>query len=642
MEVLPTTIAASSAQSAPPVGVRVLAGNLAAVPTGELLQAVVSKVDRAEATLTVNGQSLTVRPSAGLTPGAVLVVRVPAGGQATGLEVLGRAPAAAGTPLPTGTLLPATTPRPGGLPTTTGGSPPPGAVPVGTRPTGGATPTPTPTPTGTASVPPPAADATAVRPQVAQVEVLTTTPEGRLLVRIDGRAEPAITSEPLMAGGRYVMEVERTPAGAVLRSPTESPKLPADVAATVLRGTRPPDLGAVLKPLLTELATVPAAPTAPPAPGANPPAGPGRAVPVPPGAPVVPPAPGAPATPAASAVPAAPLPTTAGSTPAAPPVPGAPVAPETPLQQAAQVVRAAVRSFLPADGSPPNAEQLRNLVANGGLQYEAKLARIVESDDGANLLLARPTADASSAPRTAGPAEGPKPEAAKPEAAKPEAAKVEGPKPESAAARPAPADGARVSDDLPRPAPRPDAPADAPDLKAGLMRLLKAAHELGTVASFPAARAALDGIEAQQAANVLAREQGTPVVLQIPFPDRDSWRTLNLAVESDRPAGQDADEAEAHVRVLMHVPLSGLGETWIDAGLGGERFRAVLYLERSVARDRVRAELPALRTELTGEGFTEVLLDVRSAAELPTDRRKQAAAMRFGRTDAATVLDVRA
>lgn len=629
MEVLPTTIAASSAQSAPPAGVRVLAGNLAAVPTGELLQAVVSKVDRAEATLTVNGQSLTVRPSAGLTPGAVLVVRVPAGGQATGLEVLGRAPAAAGTPLPTGTPLPATTPRPGGLPTTTGGSPPPGAVPVGTRPTGIATPTPPPIPTGTASVPPPAAEATAVRPQVAQVEVLTTTPEGRLLVRIDGRAEPATTSEPLAAGGRYVMEVERTPAGAVLRSPTESPKLPADVAATVLRGTRPPDLGAVLKPLLTELATVPAAPTAP---GANPPTGPGRVAPVPPGAPVVPPAPGAPATPAASAVPAAPLPTTAGSTPAAPPVPGAPVAPETPLQQAAQVIRAAVRSFLPADGSPPNAEQLRNLVANGGLQYEAKLARIVESDDGANPPLARPPADAPPAPRAAGPAEGPKPEAAKPEAAKPE----------PAAAKPAPADSVRVSDDPRQPAPRPDAPADAPDLKAGLMRLLKAAHELGTAASFPAARAALDGIEAQQAANVLAREQGTPVVLQIPFPDRDSWRTLNLAVESDRPAGQDADEAEARVRVLMHVPLSGLGETWIDAGLGGDRFRAVLYLERSAARDRVRAELPALRTELADEGFTEVLLDVRSAAELPTDRRKQAAAMRFGRTDAATVLDVRA
>jgi hypothetical protein len=31
----------------------------------------------------------------------------------------------------------------------------------------------------------------------------------------------------------------------------------------------------------------------------------------------------------------------------------------------------------------------------------------------------------------------------------------------------------------------------------------------------------------------------------------------------------------------MHVPLTDLGETWIDAGLAGDKFRATIYLDRA-------------------------------------------------------------
>ena len=58
---------------------RVLAGDLATVPIGALLKATVTSVTPREAVLTVNGQTLTVRPPPGvqLQTGAVLLVRVP-------------------------------------------------------------------------------------------------------------------------------------------------------------------------------------------------------------------------------------------------------------------------------------------------------------------------------------------------------------------------------------------------------------------------------------------------------------------------------------------------------------------------------------------------------------------------------------
>jgi uncharacterized protein (DUF736 family) len=175
------------------------------------------------------------------------------------------------------------------------------------------------------------------------------------------------------------------------------------------------------------------------------------------------------------------------------------------------------------------------------------------------------------------------------------------------------------------------------------MRLLQAAQDIGTAATFPAARAALDGIEAQQAANVYAQAQGTPYVLQVPFPDAGTWRTLNLAVEPEQQRGRSAsDDKPGGFRLLMHVPLADLGETWIDAGMSGDRFRAVVYLDSPTARDRVRAELPGLRDELQATGFSEVLLDVRPARDLPAKQLRQAAAMTAGRPSSVAVVDVQA
>lgn len=489
MQVTPTDAAL---QAAPPtaagVTARVVAGNLAALPLGALLQATVTSVTPREAVLTVNGQALTVRlpPGAQLQPGAVLLVRVPLAANATN---------------PTLEL---------GVP--------PGAAPRG--PTGvtdaigrAATSTTTPTTRPANDGAKPAA--VGAQPRLAVVDVLNPLPDGRVRVRIDGEEQIATTAEPLAPGGRYVLQVARTSAGLALKSPPDGPTLPTEVATAVLR-TPAPTLAAALKPLQAELAAL----AAPPASGS------GRAVPV-------------------------------------------------AVREAATAVGETLRALLPSETRPPDATQLQQLVENGGLHYEAKLARLVVQADA-------PVANAE---------------------------------------RPAHEVG--------------------PDLKGDLLRLLQTVQDLGGAARAPAAQAALHGIESQQAANALAQANGTPYYLQVPFPDGGVWRTLRLSLEpQNRPDRPDADRA-GRFRLFMHVPLTDLGETWIEAGLADDTFRATIYLDSPAVRDRVRAALPDLRTELQADGFSEVLLDVRASSDLPERHRREAGALQAGRPETVSVLDVR-
>jgi hypothetical protein len=596
MQVPPTAAAAPTAGVAPPTLLRVTAGQLATVPVGELLQAVVTAATPREATVTVNGTALTVRPAAGLQPGTVLAVRVPSPA-ALGLEVLGKlagSPAKvtggstdalprgavlaatvveAGTkqavlavggarvtvetpvPLPAGASVPVRVPADGGRtlelfpPPAAAGraagvSPPvtasprdaipnrgsdaprspvqtvdvsarptPGRVNVptqATRPDGATAPladrpatgagvraaagTGTPTRPAGAAAPPPAVTP---RSPVQTVDVVAARPDGRLAVRIDGRAAVAASEQPLQPGGRYVLQVDRTAGTLVLRPPLDGPELPQQVATAILRGPKPPGLGESVRPLAAELAAVPDTPEARPA---------------------------------------------------------------------VAEVREALKAVVPEPGRPPSAKELKALVEDGGLAYEAKLARA--------------------------------------------------------------ADGG------------PD-PTRTPDLKGGLLRLLKAVPAAADAAPpLPAARAALDGIEARQAANALAQPDGGPYLLQVPFPDGDRLRTLDLMFEPDREADPEHPQPSAGYRLLMHVELTDLGDTWIDAGTAGGAVRAVVYLDSAAARDRVRGGLSDLRAELSGLGFREVLLDVRSAADLPAGRR--ARALRAGRTEGVTVVDARA
>jgi hypothetical protein len=608
------TVASALQGSAP--AARVVAGDLAAVPVGELLNAVVTSVSPREAVLNVSGQSLTIRtpPGQQLQPGAALFVRV--------------SPATANGPNPTIEL---SVPQPPGTAQRSLAPAAGGGAQVAAR---GALPD---VSAGSARAQAARGDAPALPPpRLAVVDVIAPLPDGRVRVQLDGVEQVATAVEPLAAGSRFVLQVERTPAGIRLSPPPpQNPPEAVEVATAVLR-TPAPTLPATLKSLQAELATL----TAPPK-------------------------------------------------PTAPPVP-------TPVREAAAAVETTLRTLVPPRPVPPDASQLRQLIESGGLHYEAKLARLVEGPtpllrgpaaalvpsrgqpDVARVLAATvgtPTTAPSRAADPGAPAVDPsalvaelsafeaKPSiATKPGAeakpnldAKPSPdAKLspEGPKAEAPKAEGAKGDNPKLESIPARADATPEARGDVPaakvhaavagDLKGDLLRLLQAVNDAGQAARAPAAEAALRGIEAQQAANTIAQANNTPYFLQVPFPDRGEWKTLSLSLEPQhRPDQADAERA-GRFRVFMHVPLNDLGETWIDAGLSGDRFRATIYLDRAEVRDRVRAALPELNAELTAEGFSEVLLDVRSSGELPAGRRRAAGATQAGRPDAISVLDVRA
>jgi hypothetical protein len=278
------------------------------------------------------------------------------------------------------------------------------------------------------------------------------------------------------------------------------------------------------------------------------------------------------------------------------------------VRAAAAAVVQTLQTFLPSEPRAPTAAELQTLVADGGRHFEAKLARLA--------------ADVTE----------PAPARADPSADKPTA---------DAPARRAAPDQPDAGETPAGRTPNLSTDPVGSDLKGDLLRLLQAVRDVGGAVAAPAAEGALRGIESQQGAQALAQAGGTPYYLQIPFPDGGQWRTLHLGLEPQgRPDDPNREQA-GRFRVFMHVPLTDLGETWIDAGVSGDQFRATIYLDRPAVRDRVRAGLGELRTELQADGFSEVLLDVRATGELPAGRRREAGALTAGRPDTVSVLDVR-
>jgi hypothetical protein len=518
MQINPLTLATATTPAAAAAGVQVLritAGDVSQIQTGMTAAVRVLTGGSGEAVVDLGGRPVTVRGALSLTAGDVLNVRVNTGSNPT-LEVVGRQ-----------TELPTKTP--------------------------------------TASAPPPTAE-----PRAAVADVIRQEPNGQVRVTLDGEETVATSHFPkdaLQPGGRHVVQVERSPAGVAVRPLPETPQLPTQVAAALLRTDRPPPLADALPPLLRELDALPPQPKSHPA------------------------------------------------------------------AAAATVVREAVRAITPAPDQPPTVQTLKAVVRDGGQQFEAKLAALVApagvTDPGGPAV---PSTDTSGRPAGSSPTL----DAGRPTPASQTAG----------AAGATPADPSALKADRPASPPavasEPDTPPDAHahDLKGGLLKLLKAVPDLAP--ALPMTTAVLDGIERQQAVNVLAQQNGGLYVFQVPFPDGPHWRTLSLGVEPDRAGGRDPAGRPTGFRVMMHVPLSELGETWIDAGADGPRLRAVLYLSDEAGRDRLRPDLPELGRELRAAGFADVLLDVRPAADLTDRQRRRANAMRAGAPEGGGMLDVRA
>lgn len=577
-------------QAAGVLTLKLLAGDVTAIPTGSVVRATVTAVADGKAEVSLNGQPVTVRAQPSLTPGTELAVRV----TPSGIEAVVIPPTPVANPNPT-----APTPAAPAAPVVVAQTKPPPATPavllqvatfavapVESRPATAAprttdgTVSPTSAPvaapnrptTAIAPVPPPPAQPVAVAPNV---PARTATPPIPLA---PGQAQPlpapkSRSGQPVAGSSPAVSERSAAPqATTATRIPVAAPSVPQKTATPPQLSVvevLPPTRDGVPQVRVDGRAPVPAESHEPLTPGAKVIA---QVVRTPQGVRVIP-APVADTPQVTTAVVAAILkqdrpPSVAVALPKLvreleqlPP----PLAAKPAVVRAATELRETVRTLLPDTPRPPTADELRTLVEDGGQQYEAKLARQTDGGDG--------------------------------------------------------------------PGPR--------DLKGGLLKLFDAVPALAH-SQFPAAKATLDGIENQQASNVLSQQSGGPLVLQVPFPDGPHWRTLHLAVEPEQPDRDPAENGARPFRMLMHVPLSDLGDTWIDAGLNGSQFRAVLYLERAAVRDRVRGELPALQSDLKQSGFTDVLLDVRSTADLTDRQRQRGAAMTAGVPVSTSVIDARA
>ncbi|MCS6866425.1 MAG: flagellar hook-length control protein FliK [Gemmataceae bacterium] len=502
---------------------RVVAGSVQQLPIGELLEATVTAVSPRGTILTVNGTALTVRPPYALTPGAVVGVRVPPQAAPAAVAILEFLPAASAS---------------GKLAVTTAT---PGAAHASIAATASIV-----TTSGLASTAGAGANAATIvlsPTQPVVVDVLQRHAEGSFRVQIEGQETLAHSALPLLAGARYVLQVERTPQGLMLRPPAIPSSGLLPVATAVLRTPAQPVVETVpaLQAEITQLLTSPSTSVVEP----------------------------------------------------------------LPLRQAAAGVTQTLQGLLPNPPRPLQANEIQRWVEHGGLLYEAKLAQVIDKLE----------------VTSNNPTEKP-PEAFSGKSAAATASETE---------RGEPA-GVRLVH------------AAEADLKADLLRLLQTVPQLGAAVRpslLSATQAVLTGIEAQQAFNVLAQSSHSPYVFQVPLAENGVWRTLRLALEPEyRPGGAD-NAPHGRFRLFMHVPLQELGETWIDAGLAGDQFRATIYLDRPAVRQRVEAALPELQAELAAEGFAEVLLAVRAASELSERQRKQAAAMQAGRPETVSRLDVR-
>lgn len=510
---------------------RVERGELAALPMGELLQAVVVKVEPGAATLLVQGRELVIQPSQPMQPGTVWLLRRPSGETGQPVEHL-TLTARASPPAPPGhaTQMLASTHQ--------------NASPVEAPRFSG---NPSPFPAALTAV----VAAHSAQPQL--VEVLEQISPQTYRIEWLGQILLARSEQPLQPQHQHLVQFELRPDGLWLIRPAETSQTPRLLAAALLSQLPPADLAPHLADLFQTLAE--------------------RTL----------------ATPSPTVIEGA-----AGKL-------WEPTAGDT-TSRLLRNVQTALESFWPSELRPLSAHQLRHLVENGGLVYEARLAAAQSSSPTPE---PRPVPLGTSGDTSAVP--------------------IQTLSQEQTALR---------------------SPPILNDLKGNLLRLIQAPGGGLESAMQAVALPVLQSIISLQAANILASHQGTPYWLQIPFPDGSAWRTLYLALHpefslslGDSASGDKFSYTSQRYHILIHAPLDTMGNTWIDMTLHGDRLHAVLYFEREAALQQALALQGELHQMLQDSDFIQIGVEFRSAADLPVRHRQHAEAMRQGRPPSLHLVD---
>jgi hypothetical protein len=196
------------------------------------------------------------------------------------------------------------------------------------------------------------------------------------------------------------------------------------------------------------------------------------------------------------------------------------------------------------------------------------------------------------------------------------------------------ADQAAVSDGL-----------DA-DLKAALLRLQAALPEASADVRIQELSQMvgeqLGAIQSQQAANVLAMQDQSAYLINLPLWVGQQLMTVGLAVRPDASstAGRPADALRG-CSLLVMLDSPQLGRICIDGYLTDDRLDARFYLEQPTTLDRIRETLPSLRGQLLSMGYREVSLACDLLGTMPHETRCQLDALSTGVPATTGFVDIR-
>jgi hypothetical protein len=299
---------------------------------------------------------------------------------------------------------------------------------------------------------------------------------------------------------------------------------------------------------------------------------------------------------------------------------------QTPAPTPAQArLQEAIRALLPQAGAP-TAAQLAGQVRDGGLMYEAKLARLLD----ANPQTVQQTAS--------GDLKGLLLRALQELETGPDAGRSH--VSETSTKEPGPsADSTSLSRGLAHQADE-QVPSQT---RTGSAALDQAATVAGGAHPLKeSVQAHLQQVERQQLVNVLAQRQGEAYQLQVPFSWGGELTTALVAIEPDATNRDAAGRKQRGYNFLFLLDLEGLGQTRIDAHFQGSGLRALFYAPEGEGLERIRGELPAFRATLEGLGYGPVLLDARPLREMNADKQLRFAALAAGAPGAVHLVDVRA
>ncbi len=157
----------------------------------------------------------------------------------------------------------------------------------------------------------------------------------------------------------------------------------------------------------------------------------------------------------------------------------------------------------------------------------------------------------------------------------------------------------------------------------------------------------LEHIEGQQAVNLLARAQGEPYQLQMPFFTGQSLTTAYLSIETDGSgAGEKGKkgngETEEGYNILFALDLEHFGQTRIDARISAMSLWAAFYVDQPESVTLLQQELPEFRATLQSLGYAEVLLVAKPLTQLTPEKQQKFATLTVGVPPSVHLLDVKA